>query len=155
MITLRVLVITLLFCLLANVALAETNYTNYTLQIESGTDGTSIGLIVFIVFITIGIFLIPILMGDFFTNPFVNTLTKRGLFLIGLAMIPFDIAILTQLMELNGLVDITSSTWMLFDMVSIFFIIFLLYLFVASCIELLDLWRAQLKNKRMGGDYYE
>ena len=134
---------------------AQTNYTNYTLMIESGTDGTSFGLVIFLALFTIGIFLLPMLMGDFFSSPFINTLTKRGLFLVGLTLIPFDIAILTQLMELNGLVDITQSTWVLFDIVGIMFMIFLLYIFVVSCAELLELWRIEKTNKRMGGDYYE
>lgn len=112
----------------------------------------SLGITIFIILITLGIFFLPIIIKEFSSNEILNMVIKHGLVLIGMYFLTLDAAMITSLSDTYG-VGVDSAMFMFLWIIqkTTYFAMFIIVIHLIF--KSINLWNTKKHNQRMGIDY--
>ena len=125
-------------------------YVTLTGDIKGENNGSgSIALLMFLVFITGGLFGLSFIVGNFTKNQYSDLILKRSCWLISIYLLMFDSAIMAQVVDRAGLA-LTQEMFRFMWFFGTAGYLFMGYLVFKTLLDTIALWKISGEEKRMG-----
>jgi len=110
-----------------------------------------IAIIIFILIVTLTLFLLPFLKKDFAKNQFANLLLKRSCWLIAIYLMMFNSVIVATIANSANL-PLTSELFRYMWLFGTMGYVFMGFVVLKTLLEAMELWKLKKHKKRMGED---